>query len=71
MFSIRGVGKAGENILSSQNGEVSENVLLAHAPGEVTEHVTDRHTRSTHNGLSEANFRIENDTRVVVGSDHD
>jgi len=54
-----------------QDREVGEKVMLAHAPGEIPEYVTDRHACSAHDRLSEADSRVEENALVVVGSNHD
>ena len=70
MFPVSGVGKASADILSGEDREVDEKVLLAHASGEIPQHVTNRQARSAHHRLSEADFRVEDDALMVVGGNH-
>ena len=67
MFPVSGVGKASADILSGEDREVDEKVLLAHASGEIPQHVTNRKARSAHHRLSEADFGVEDDALMVVG----
>jgi len=58
-LTFRREGEAIEQIFVVQLREVREDLMLGHDGREVSVHLTDRDSRTTHTGLSEPNFEVD------------
>ena len=55
------VGQARPNVILGQLREVSQQIALCHASGQVAENIPDRDPGPTHAGLTESNVGIDAD----------
>jgi hypothetical protein len=62
--------ETGADILARKLREIGQDLILAHAAGEVREHVANRNARPTHSWLSEADLGVKDDAFAVVHAEH-
>lgn len=65
-LQVRGVCKAGPDIVGLQVRKIGQNLVLAHATGEVLEHILDRDAQTPDTGLAAPFPRLDGDACTIV-----